>query len=231
MAEDRTTDFPKVCHFCGQPWGGCVCGFPAPGEDIDDNTPGFEWFGCRIVNPTVDETAFAYVNPVVYYGQDFLNWWSFYTQRQRQPMRTNENAVRVNGTKVPGVTLGGNMNGTSLRGEFVASFAQLRALLGDPNSDGDGYKVSTEWVLTFRGSTFTIYDYKATALYDDEPLSVEAFRGLPSYSWHVGAPSVAAPQTVLDFIRAMLDAVNGYQPVKSAEPRKLPAGARDLDID
>lgn len=93
-------------------------------------------------------------------------------------------------TKIPGVTLGGDLNGTSLCGYVEASYAQLKALLGEPNADGDGYKVSTEWVCTFEDKTFTLYDYKETNLYDDKDApSVEEFRALKSYDWHIGGNS------------------------------------------
>lgn len=79
--------------------------------------------------------------------------------------------------------------GTSLCGYVKTSYSKLVELFGEPNSDGDGYKVSTEWVLKCHKGIVTIYDYKSTALYDDETLSVEAFRELPEYNWHIGGNS------------------------------------------
>jgi hypothetical protein len=82
-------------------------------------------------------------------------------------------------------------HGGSLITEFWASYKDLVRVLGEPNSPGDEYKVSTEWVLeTDEGIEFTIYDWKETSLYggDGYP-SVEDFRDMDGYSWHVGGPN------------------------------------------
>ena len=52
-----------------------------------------------------------------------------------------------------------------------------------PENSGDG-KVSTEWVLSFKGQVFTLYDYRGSS-------SVEEFRALPSYDWHIGGNDLA----------------------------------------
>lgn len=78
--------------------------------------------------------------------------------------------------------------GTSLQGYVETSFAALQAVLGPPNDKGDGYKVSTEWVLEGpTGEAATLYDYKMTDLYSEGYGSVEDFRARSSYRWHVGA--------------------------------------------
>lgn len=77
--------------------------------------------------------------------------------------------------------------GTSLQGEIELNCQKLIALFGVPN-ESDGCKVSTEWVFESEtGEVFTLYDYKETNLYDDGLPTVEEFRALPSYSWHIGA--------------------------------------------
>lgn len=107
-------------------------------------------------------------------------------------------------SKIEGVTLGGDINGTSRQGYLTASYAQLVALLGEPNNCGDEYKVSTQWTVTFAGKVFTIYDYKETNLYGDKDApSVDQFRALPSYEWHIGAHGDAS-----DFIAMMKRALN-----------------------
>jgi hypothetical protein len=61
----------------------------------------------------------------------------------------------------------------------------LAGLFGPAQVHSDDRKVSRQWVLRFRGGTFTLYDYKATSLYRP---------GLPdptellerTYGWHVG---------------------------------------------
>ncbi len=77
-------------------------------------------------------------------------------------------------------------NGTSLLDYFRASYADLVRVLGEPNDKGDEYKVSTEWHVLYKRQPFSIYDYKMTELYDDETTTVEQFRELPSYDWHIG---------------------------------------------
>lgn len=104
-------------------------------------------------------------------------------------------------TKIEGMTRGGDANGTSLMGYVTASFEDLREALGEPE-EGDGYKVSTEWTLTWKGQTFTIYDYKETSLYDRSGPSVEQFRKLPAYDWHIGGRT--DPEA---FRRALLEGI------------------------
>lgn len=64
-----------------------------------------------------------------------------------------------------------NASGTSLQGEATpadlgcASFEELVAKLAtltgqDPAALADGYKTSVEFVGTFRGAVFTLYDWK-----------------------------------------------------------------------
>jgi hypothetical protein len=118
-----------------------------------------------------------------------------------------EKAKMKTKTKVPGVTLGGENCGTSLAGYLSASYKDLVKLLGRPNCEGDGYKVSTEWVLTFRGETFTLYDYKETRTYDRDLPSVQAFRRLPMFDWHIGANSKNV-SAFRDAIGAALDALD-----------------------
>jgi hypothetical protein len=62
---------------------------------------------------------------------------------------------------------GADVNGTSFRGmlstpwSFEETVARLKALSGqDPTAQTDEYKVSVEFEGTFRGDTFTLYDYK-----------------------------------------------------------------------
>lgn len=102
-------------------------------------------------------------------------------------------------TRIKGVFRGGEPSGTSLKGEIEASYADLVALLGEPqykvdrrNPQSDG-KCSTEWNLTCDGRVFTLYDYKKTSLYDPDLPSPAEFRALPSYSWHIGARDGVEP--------------------------------------
>lgn len=78
-------------------------------------------------------------------------------------------------------------SGTSLQGYFTASYADLSRLFGEA-ADSDGYKVSSEWTFVSEdGEVFALYDYKETSLYDRDNPSVEEFRALKTYDWHIGA--------------------------------------------
>lgn len=84
--------------------------------------------------------------------------------------------------------LGGEANGTHLRGEIECSYADLVAVFGEPNREGDGYKVDAEWTLTFSRldglttSVATIYNYKDGKNYlGDEGLPVSDIT-----DWHIG---------------------------------------------
>jgi hypothetical protein len=77
---------------------------------------------------------------------------------------------------------------TQLTGFVTCSFDRIREILGEPNCEGDGIKVSTQWCIAIlvgdREVVATIYDYKATE--PDNRVLVENFRRLDSYEWHVG---------------------------------------------
>lgn len=109
-------------------------------------------------------------------------------------------------TKIEGMYLADNRSGGSLAGYMTCSYKDLRAVLGPPNSKGDEYKVSTEWVLLYRGKTWTIYDYKETRTYDRSLPSVRAFRALPEFEWHIGGAGTAG---IEEFKAAILSAING----------------------
>jgi hypothetical protein len=69
-------------------------------------------------------------------------------------------------------------SGTHLVGEIETSFNTLVDLFGMPNFEGDGDKVTVEWVLEDdQGNKFTIYDWKMYGI---------DVTKLPSYSWHIG---------------------------------------------
>jgi len=78
-----------------------------------------------------------------------------------------------------------NHPGGSRIGYITLSYAELVQLFGEPGFD-DGYKVSSEWAIVGPRVYCTIYDYKETNLYDDDLPSVDEFRALPSYEWHIG---------------------------------------------
>ena len=79
-----------------------------------------------------------------------------------------------------------------LKGYVTLSYCELLECFGPPNSKGDEYKVSTEWIIrdAVTGNVFDIYDYKSTSIYDRTLPSVEEFRRMPEYDWHVGGTNV-----------------------------------------
>jgi hypothetical protein len=82
-----------------------------------------------------------------------------------------------------------NASGVSLQGYVPASYTKLKSLYGDDHILSDDGKVSTEWVFVNvdTGDPVTLYDYKMTNLHGEGFMSVEQFRSLPEYDWHVGA--------------------------------------------
>jgi hypothetical protein len=74
-----------------------------------------------------------------------------------------------------------------LQGMITASYKNLVKIFGKPNSKGDGYKVSTEWVLEDQfGHVVYLYDWKSTKKYNKSEMTVKELRALPEYEWHVG---------------------------------------------
>lgn len=92
---------------------------------------------------------------------------------------------------------------SSLQGYFTASYADLKKVLGEPQSS-DGYKVSTEWIVEHNGRTWTIYDYKETDLYEPGYPSVEQFRKLPEYQWHIGGEGKEGLNKFIKDLKALL---------------------------
>lgn len=92
--------------------------------------------------------------------------------------------------------------GTSFAADFNCSYSVLRELFGEP-TNGDDYKISTEWILTDQnGEVVTIYDWKETNLYDQDQLSVEDFRAKKISCWHVGAHKSEAARNLIEWIRS-----------------------------
>ena len=85
-----------------------------------------------------------------------------------------------------------NANMTSLKGEFIITFAELVEIFGKPKYGPNDFnldKTTCEWALTFEDGTIaTIYDYKT----DRTP-----FR---EYEWHIGGHDNKAYHHVVDTI-------------------------------
>jgi len=100
-----------------------------------------------------------------------------------------------------------SVDGTYLVGSIHTSYAELVAAFGEP-LPGDDYKVSSEWIIrdTISGKTFTIYDWKATDLYEKGLPSVEDFRKSGRTIWHVGGKS--NPDQFINWLIGKVYAVN-----------------------
>lgn len=73
-----------------------------------------------------------------------------------------------------------NTDGTHKQAELHTTFAELLALFGMPE-ESDGHKSSGDWIFeSNKGDVFTIYDWKATNLYDPSLPSVDEFRRSPA---------------------------------------------------
>jgi hypothetical protein len=83
------------------------------------------------------------------------------------------------------------INGTFLQSDIERTRAEIEAVFGPPNYEGDTYdKVFTEWDITFDdGTVATIYDWKR---YDDGPVEMHE-----RYNWHIGGASSLAVDHVL----------------------------------
>jgi hypothetical protein len=84
------------------------------------------------------------------------------------------------------------IGGSSLKGEIGGfTYSRLVEVLGEPTfpEASDDGKVQKEWVFTYGGNVFTIYDWKT---YDEEYTTTRL------YSWNVGGHSAA-----YDFILAV----------------------------
>jgi hypothetical protein len=93
--------------------------------------------------------------------------------------------------------------GGSLQGYFTTSYKKLVKLFGEPNSEGDDYKVSTEWTLKSpKGKIVCLYDYKQTKMYDSDGLTIENFRKLKSYDWHIGGNSTEDADELVAYLKS-----------------------------
>lgn len=97
----------------------------------------------------------------------------------------------------------GSMVGSSLKGYIKASHDELVRVFGLPK-DVDGDKVSTRWTVKGGSIQYSIYDYKMTNVYEDDLMSPEQFRALPSYEWHIGGFDNKYVSDLADFLSEKL---------------------------
>lgn len=90
-----------------------------------------------------------------------------------------------------------NISGTCRQSEIKVAPARLIEVFGQP-VECDGYKVSGEYIFEDSdGSVFTLYDWKATTLYDPE-------YGVPvSLFWNDTTPTwfnIGGRKSAIDFV-------------------------------
>lgn len=95
------------------------------------------------------------------------------------------------------VRLINDVGGTHLQGYVKARYDDIVRILGKPNAEGDGYKVTTEWNIQFKEpngtrTIATIYDWKEGGL--------RCRRG--EYNWHIGGVSPRAVELVQQLLAA-----------------------------
>lgn len=98
-------------------------------------------------------------------------------------------------------TRGGNPEGTHRVGYVHVPYSKVVEVFGEPKYLGDNqdHRVIFEWVMTFSdGTVATIYDYKQSKLYGDDPdaPTPDEMKTLPSFEWHIGGKSQRAVELV-----------------------------------
>lgn len=80
-----------------------------------------------------------------------------------------------------------NVNGTSYKGFFHADYQEIVSAFGPPNSEGDGYKVSCEWVIEFEdGLVATIYDWKIGKYWSEDGFGGYGLEPEEIRDWNIG---------------------------------------------
>lgn len=83
-----------------------------------------------------------------------------------------------------------NFESSSLQGYIETSYADLVACFGEPNCNGDDYKVQKEWMIKFSGGVYaTIYDWKEGDNYCGEG---QGTHYTDVTDWHIGGSSSSA---------------------------------------
>ncbi len=89
-----------------------------------------------------------------------------------------------------------------LQGNIETSYSVLVNCFGEPNSDGDGYKVQKEWMIKFYDGTYaTIYDWKEGDSYNGEG---QGTHYTDVTDWHIGGMSQKSVSSVHAAMEAYL---------------------------
>lgn len=95
-----------------------------------------------------------------------------------------------------------------LQGAVDAHYGDLVQCFGEPNSNGDEYKVQKEWMISFEDGTYaTIYDWKEGDNYNGEGNGTHYTL---VKDWHIGGQSQAAVRAVTatldDYLNGIIEA-------------------------
>lgn len=103
---------------------------------------------------------------------------------------------------------------TAFRFEIRVRPDLLREALGEPD-EGTGYKTAREYRFEDgEGNTITIYDYKATAGYDEElPTGDELWASREPVELHIGSDS---PPAAFRFLEWLQSKIPGIEVTRSA---------------
>ena len=126
-----------------------------------------------------------------------------------------------------------DINGTHLIGRIETRFAFLEKAFGNP-LESDGYKTSGEWFFTDEdGGVFTIYDWKATDLYDKDLPSVDVFRDYPFYEFNIGGHSQKNVEEFKAWVKEQTDKAEELLKQETGELIKSyfnsPAGRKSIE--
>src|SRR5689334_16608789 len=109
----------------------------------------------------------------------------------------NQTATREeNKSSMPFMVGHADLVGTCRQGELQIPFSRVVEVFGEPGQ-ADQYKVAFEWAITFADGTIaSIYDYKASSLYDDDQPTPEQMRAANFSDWHIGGKTRRAVELV-----------------------------------
>ena len=92
----------------------------------------------------------------------------------------------------------------TLKGYINASYYELVDILGEPTFKTEGgYKINFEWVVSYKGRIYHVYDWK---VYASESLTE------PNFGWNVGSDKSAS-----QFILAMVLAIKKNRAERAEE--------------
>jgi hypothetical protein len=131
-----------------------------------------------------------------------------------------------------------DVGNTSRVASVRASYRALRNALGPPHHeevDEEGAASTSQWILREKGTgeVVTIYDWKATRLYDPQSRlpTLAAFRAKPSVEWSVGARNAVVGKRFASWIRSRIGGGGRTKGVpKTHRSKKAPSKPRPSKV-